>query len=260
MAKLIRKLDRDKKAYIGLLSPEEIREAKKLQQFIQDLIPDIETKLLNLYGKRSIEYAYEFGTVLKEIVEEFEVHGLQRKDFWKQIRDFASQDKTRPIDRSDIRTLYEYYYILAHYNLNGLNNMNWGEWSQLLDTRGVLRKEERIIDWIVSLKGKKISRDEFRIFMIGVRVFYHNKNTAVFEDKQLFAKYNEILKISINWIKLYNQFFTQSGKEPTKARKDKPHKYKEKYFKEVLQIRKGNKKLKVDEVCITVFKAVYCIN
>ncbi len=258
MAKLIKKVD-GKKAYLGLLTPEELEEANRIQEYLEDFIPALEEKLNKKYKKRVVAYAFEFGTELRKLVEKFDVKGIQEKIFWDQIRDFASIDEGRPKDRGN-RKIYDYYYKLSFYDLEDIENVNWGEWSQLFDTKEVI-KEERIINWlVVKAKGSKILRTPFRLFLTGVRLFIKGKDTLVFDDEQLFGKFDMIYNITQQYIYLYEKNFTEQNKQPTEARLKQKKKYQEKYFKDVFSMKKENKNLSLEAVCEEVFNNVYLTN
>jgi len=258
MANLITELD-GAKAYIGLLSSEEISEANKLLEHLQDVIPKIEKDLLEKYPneKGRIYFAHEFGTELRRLVKENNVKGYQKKIFWDQIRKFASLSEAIPKDRSENRYIYGYYYKLSEYPLQDIENINWSEWSQVLDTPSLV-KEERFIDWLVAKSKKyKIKREEFRELMTGARIYIKDKDLAVYNDIQLYERLNMVYKISINRLTLYNDYFTKMNKKPTAARIKKTQKYKNKYYEETFNFIKLNKNIDIDEACNLVFKKVY---
>lgn len=258
MANLITELD-GAKAYIGLLSPEEINEANRLLEHLQDVIPKIEKTLLDKYPneKNRISFAHEFGTELRRLVEDNNVKGYQKRIFWDQIRKFASVSEFIPKDRSENRYIYEYYYKLSGYPLQDIQNINWSEWSQVFDTPS-LTKEERFIDWLVEKSKKhKIKRDEFRELMTGARIYIKDKDLAVFSDIQLYKRLNMVYKISLNRLSLYDKYFTKQNKKPTVARIKKPQKYRQKYYEEIFNFIKLNRNKDIDQACQLVFEKVY---
>lgn len=258
VAKLIKNAD-GKKSYLGLLTPQELEEANKMQQYLEEFIPALEQRLIVKYKTRVVAYAYEFGTELRKLVEKFDVKGIQEKIFWDQIRDFASKDEGRPKDRSGNRKIYDYYYKLSFYNLEDIENVKWGEWSQLFDTKEVI-KEERIIEWLVTkAKQNNISRDLFRIFMTGVRLFIKDKDTMIFSDEQLYEKYDMIFDVTLLYIDIYKRYFTNQNKQPTAARLKQKKKYQEKYFQEVFMLRRKDKQSSLEALCEDVFKKIYLI-
>ncbi|MCA1060292.1 hypothetical protein LCL96_15240 [Rossellomorea aquimaris] len=258
MAKLIKKID-GKKAYLGLLTPQELEESNKMQEYLETFIPALEERLNNKYKQRVVAYAYEFGTELRKLVEQFNIKGIQEKIFWDQIRDFASNDEGRPKDRGN-RKIYDYYYKLSFYHLEDIQNVNWGEWSQLFDTKEVV-KEERIIKWMaIKAKNNKIPREPFRLFVTGVRLFVKDKDTLVFSDKQLFEKYDMIFGLTSLYLELYEKFFTKQNRQPTEARLKQKKKYQEKYFKEAFLHRRKEKGASLKSISENVFKKVYLLN
>jgi len=259
MANLITELD-GAKAYIGLLSPEEIKEANDLLEHLQKVIPIIEEELLNKYPneKNKIYFAHEFGTELQKLVKENNVKGYQEKIFWEQIRKFASVSGVTPQDRKN-RYVYGYYYKLSHYPLEDVKNINWSEWSQVFDTPFLVR-EDRFINWLVNkAKQQRIKRNEFRELMTGARIYLKDKDLAVFSDDQLKKRLDTVYKISLNRLRLYNNYFTKLNKEPTAARMEKPKKYRERYYKDSFNQLKLNRSVDIDKVCKSVFKKVYNI-
>lgn len=259
MARLIKKVY-GKKAYLGLLSPEEIEEANKMQKYLEKYIPTLEKTLKEKYKERNVAYAHEFGTELRKLVAKFNIKGkIQEQIFWDQIKDFASKDEDRPQDRQN-RKVYDYYYRLSFYELDEIRNINWSEWSYLFDIKEVM-KEERIIDWLaIKAKKYKISRKPFRLLMTGIRVYIENKDTKVFRDEQLYEKYDLIFKITDLYLKYYDEKFTKKNRKPTSARIKNQKKYREKYFREVLMHKRKNKNLELEDICEEVFNKIYLIN
>lgn len=258
MAKLIKKID-GKKAYIGILSPEELEEANKLSSYVETYIPSLEKRLNEKYPnkKNKVYFAHEFGTALRDLVKKFDIKGYQEKIFWNQIRDFASKDENLADDRSENRMIYDYYYKLANYPLEDVKEINWSEWSQFFDIPSV-NGEQRLIDWLVNKsKEKKIKRETFRELMTGIRLFSKGKDLCVFLDEQLYSKLDMIYEVTINKSVLYDNYFTKLNKEPSKARVENKKKYREKYFTDVFKTLKENKNLEIYTVCNNVFERVY---
>lgn len=257
MAKLIKNVD-GKKAYMGLLSPKEIEEANKLQEYLENFIPALEEKLINKYKKRGVTYAYEFGSELQDIIKRFEITGVQETIFWDQIRDFASNEKEKPQDRGN-RKIYDYYYKLSFYDLKDIENVNWSEWSYLFDVKEVM-KEERVINWLASkAKNKKITREPFRLLMTGIRIFIKNKDTKIYTEQELFEKYDMVYNITLSYIELYKEKFTSKNQLPSEARLKKKKKYQEKYFEEVLIYKKKEKNVIIESICEIIFNKIYLV-
>ncbi|MBK5500163.1 hypothetical protein [Peribacillus sp. TH14] len=260
MANLIRNMN-GKKAYVGILSPEEIKDAEKLMESLLQAIPVLEDELERSYGnsikRNRLEYAHEYGRKLRELLEMHSVKKYQKIIFFEQIRYFASQDENLPKDRSESRGILNYYYKLANYPLEEAKLINWSEWSQLFDIPA-LTKDERIVDWLIfKSKEAKIPRELFRELMTGIRLFSKNKDLSVFTQEQLFNKLNQIYTVTFNKLNLYEKYFTSRQLEPTKARMTQKQKYREKYFNDVLKTLKINKDLTLEEVCEEIFVNVY---
>ena len=100
MANLLTKLD-GAKAYIGLLKPQEIEEANKLLEHLEEKIPKLEKELQKKYPKTKnrVYFTHEFGTELRKLVEDNDIKGYQEKIFWEQIREFASVIKVGPQEK-----------------------------------------------------------------------------------------------------------------------------------------------------------------
>lgn len=259
MSKLVKKMEDGQKAYLGFLSPEEQGEADKLLEYLEKEVPNIEEALKQKYNNRNIYYAHEFGTKLKEIMEQFEIKGgMQEKIFWDEVRDFASKDEDRPQDRNDGRKLYDYYYRLAQYDINDIKDINWSEWSQLFDVD--LSRDNRIVEWMISKSQEtKINRHLFRELLPGIRIYMKNKDTQVFTNEQLYEKLNMVFKVSKARLELHNKYFEEDKRELTEARRKKKVKYREKYFTEVFKNLKKQKEKSLEEVCDEVFRETYYV-
>lgn len=260
MANLIKKVG-DRKVYHGILTDEQIKQADKMQAYLEEVIPKIEEVLKNKYPKKKdrLLYAYEFGLRLNELAKQFEVNGLEVRIFIRQIREFATKDENIPKDRSDERQTYEYYYKLAQIDVDAVKNMKWGEWVYLFDVKEATR-EKRFFVWLSNkLLKEQIKRDLLRLFMTGVKIFITGKDLAVYTDKQIYQKYEMIYEVTNNWCYLYNKYFSQVNKQPTEARIKNKKKYQEKYFKEVYLTLKRNKDKKIFNICDEVFRNNYYI-
>ncbi|WP_252502758.1 hypothetical protein [Sporosarcina sp. Marseille-Q4943] len=260
MANLIKNMN-GKKAYVGILSPEEIEAAEQLMESLLHAIPELEEDLGKKFGesikRNRLEYAHEYGTRLRELLNQFEVKEYQRKIFFEQIRNFASQDVDLPRDRSEERHVLNYYYKIAKFPLEEARLINWSEWSQLYDIPAI-SKEDRIIDWLIfKSKETKIQRELFREIMTGIRLFSKDKDLSVFNEEQLFKKLDQVYLISANKLSLYEKYFTSRELVPTKARLTQKQKYRQKYFVEVLKTLKLKKDQPLTKICEEVFITVY---
>ncbi|MFJ7678631.1 hypothetical protein ACIQXQ_11385 [Peribacillus sp. NPDC097198] len=261
MAKLIKQVE-GKKAYIGILSEQEIKEAEQLMDSLLEAIPtledELETRYHGIIQKNRLEFAHEYGSKLRELLKFHNVKEYQKTIFFQQIRHFASQDDTLPKDRSESREILDYYYRLANYPLEEAKLINWSEWSQIFDIPA-LSKDERIIHWLLTVsKEKKISREIFRELTTGLRLYTKNKDLSFLTEDQLNQKLSNVLFMSKEKINLYAKFFTDRGIKPTKARLTQKKKYREKYFSEAfhdLKYKSENTSLK--ELCNSVFINVY---
>lgn len=259
MANLIKQVE-GRRAFIGILSEQEIKEAEQLMDSLLDAIPTLEDELETRYRGtiQKLEYAHEYGRKLRELLKFHNVKEYQKTLFFQQIRHFASQDDTLPIDRSESRKILDYYYRLANYPLEEAKLINWSEWSQLFDIPA-LSKDGRIIDWLLTVsKEKKISREIFRELLTGLRLYTKNKDLSFLTDDQLNEKLSNVLFITEERIILYANYFTNRGFEPTKARLSQKKKYREKYFSEAfhdLKYKSENTFLK--DLCNSVFINVY---
>lgn len=261
MAQLIKNVD-GRKAYLGILSEEEILEAEKLMDDLLEAVPLIENELEERYGSSNsrsrIEYAHSYGIKLRELLQKHNVKPYQRNIFFQQIRNFASQDDTLPKDRSESREILEYYYKLGNYPYEEVKLINWSEWSQLFDIPAI-SKNERVIRWLLdSSKEEKITRSIFRELTTGLLLYIKNKDFSFLTEQQLNEKLSVILELTKAKNTLYKKYFTDQEIQPSKMRVLKPKKYREKYFKEALNLLKNNnEQMNIDEICDTSFINVY---
>jgi len=72
--------------------------------------------------------------------------------------------------------------------------MNW----DLLLKNLILKefKKKIIIGLAIKAKDKRISGNPFRLLMTGIRLFIKDKDTAIFNNRQLFKKYNMVFNIT----------------------------------------------------------------
>lgn len=261
MANLIKQVN-GKKAYIGILSEQEIKEAEQLMDSLLQAIPVLEDALEKRFGdnlhRNRLDYAHEYGRKLHELLESNNVKEYQKTLFFQQIRHFASQDDSLPKDRSESREILDYYYRLAKYPLEEAKLINWSEWSQLFDIPA-LSKDERIIQWLLTVsKDKKISREIFRELTTGLRLYTKNKDLSFLTEEQLNHKLSNVLFMSEEKIMLYATYFTNRGLEPTKTRLTQKKKYREKYFSSIFHdLKYRSDDLSLKQICNNVFITVY---
>lgn len=255
MANLIKNVN-GKKAYIGLLTPEELEEADKLLDRLKEYIPQLEIDLKKKYPNRKdkIYFAHEFGRHLRKLVRENNIKGYQEALFWDQIKEFASKDEDTPKDRRN-RKIYDYYYKLSYYSLEDVVNIPWGQWSQLFDIPSV-HSNEHVIEWLIAKsKQKKINRHFFRELMPGIRLFAANKDLTVYSKDQLYQKLNMVYHVSYNKEKLDKE----CNHMISDVRVNNAKKYRERYFKEVYKELRKTGYQNIDCTCENVFKVVYNI-
>ncbi len=216
--------------YEGLLSSKEIASIEDILNALKHEIPQIEADLEETYGK-SVLYKYNLGKFLGELLKKYEITTSERRRFWDEIKDFATnENRTRKEGtNAETRSFYGQCYRLSQIDQEIVEKLSWRQWQDILD-RVANREDERIFEWIRNYK-KKIREDDWREFEKGLHLYLKNKDTSVFSDEELFDIYDSIMSMGQFWRIAFGQFSKDnpnSAKIKSKARRSK--KYQEKCF------------------------------
>ncbi len=216
--------------YEGLLSSKEIASIEEILNALKQEIPQIESDLEETYGK-SVLYKYNLGKFLGELLKKYEITPSERRRFWDEIKDFATnENRTRKEGtNAETRSFYGQCYRLSQIDQEIVEKLSWRQWQDILD-RVANREDERIFEWIRNYK-EKIREDDWREFEKGLHLYLKNKDTSVFSDKELFDIYDSIMSMGQFWRIAFGKFSKDnpnSAKINSKARRSK--KYQEKCF------------------------------
>ncbi len=217
--------------YDGLLSSKEIASIDEILNALKQEIPQIESDLEETYDK-SVLYKYFLGKFLGELLKKYDITPSERRRFWDEIKDFATnENRTRKEGtNAETRSFYGQCYRLSQLDQEVVEKLSWRQWQDILD-RVANREDERIFEWIRNNK-KKIREDDWREFEKGLHLYLKNKDTSVFSDDELFEIYDSIMSMGQFWRIAFGQFAKDnphSAKIKSKARRSK--KYQEECFR-----------------------------
>ena len=100
--------------YEGLLSSQEKATVDEILNALKTEIPQIESDLEATYGQR-VWYKYHLGLFLGGLLEKYEITFAERRKFWDEIKDFATQTERKRADgtKSVTRSFYQQCFILS---------------------------------------------------------------------------------------------------------------------------------------------------
>lgn len=211
--------------YNGLLSSKEIASIDEILNALKQEIPQIESDLAEAYGK-SVLYKYNLGKFLSELLIRYNISASERRQFWDEIKTFATQENRVRNEgtNAETRSFYGQCYRLSQFDQEIVVKLSWRQWQDILDRVGN-REDPRIFEWIRN-KKEKIREDDWREFEKGLHLYLKNKDTSVFSDDELYEIYESILKMSQYWRIAFTQFskdFPKSAKVKSKARRSKKY-------------------------------------
>ena len=211
--------------YKGLLTTKEITTIKEILNALEQEIPQIEADLEEEYGK-SVLYKYNLGKFLGELLTKYNISASERKQFWDEIKNFATEENRRRDEgkNAETRSFYGQCYRLSQFDQEVVEKLSWRQWQDILD-RVRNREDERIFEWIRN-KKEKIREDDWREFEKGLHLYLKSKDTSVFTDDELFEIYESLLNMSQYWRITFDKFkkdFPNSAKIKSKGRRSKEY-------------------------------------
>ncbi|NLD87718.1 MAG: ATP-dependent helicase [Clostridiales bacterium] len=238
--------------YEGFLSSKEKALYDEVLNTLKDEIPQIEDDLAERYGD-GVKYKYFLGQILANLLDRFNVSVAERRKFWDEIKNFATQKKRKRNEgtNSKTRSFYEQCFILSQIDLDVVEKLSWRQWQDLLDRVGN-REDSRIYAWIKA-QQKKIREDDWREFEKALNVYLRGKDTCVFTDSELFGIYDTIMLMSVNWRLLFNEF---KKKHPKSAKIKTKSGWAKKYYTKCFELRKAKKRQIDKELCKEVFQSL----
>ena len=236
--------------YEGLLSSQEKATVDEILNALKTEIPQIEADLKATYGQ-SVWYKYHLGLFLGELLEKYEITIAERRKFWDEIKDFATETERKRNEGTNAvtRSFYQQCFILSQQSKDVVEKLTWRQWQDILDRVGN-REDPRIFEWIKNYPGK-IREDDWREFEKALHLYLKDKDTSVFEDEELFAIYDSIMLMSVKWreqFKLFEQEHPKSAKIKTKGT------WAKKYYARCFVLKKEQRsKVVTEEMCNIAF-------
>lgn len=252
--KLIGRNERGSKVYLGALSPQEIKEADEFLLCLQKDISTFEIELKNACSPSSLEYKYKIGEFLSNKIMSRGINNCERRYVWQEIGNWVETTIETSKDRGAKRQFYDYCFRLYSFGETLVFSFTWRQWSEFLD-RSITTKDVRLLWWLKEKIGD-MKEDDFRMFLFIMNEYLKNRDTTIFEQDELYAKYEYLFKIVKNWNLLLKEYFDGKIQNLSKARKNNPTKYKKKYVVNVLEKTRFNNQ-NIDLICRDVFQEVF---
>ena len=236
--------------YEGLLSSQEKATVDEILNALKTEIPQIEADLKATYGQ-SVWYKYHLGLFLGELLEKYEITIAERRKFWDEIKDFATETERKRNEGTNAvtRSFYQQCFILSQQSKDVVEKLTWRQWQDILDRVGN-REDPRIFEWIKNYPGK-IREDDWREFEKALHLYLKDKDTSVFEDDELFAIYDSIMLMSVKWreqFKVFEQEHPKSAKIKTKGT------WAKKYYARCFALKKAQRsKIVTEDMCNIAF-------
>ena len=250
MGRLVSRDAEGRLVYEGLLSSQEKATVDEILNALRAEIPQIEADLKAEYGQ-GVWYKYNLGLVLGNLLERYEITIAERGKFWKEIKDFASQeDRIRNEGANSVtRSFYQQCFILSQQSRDIVEKLTWRQWQDILDRVGN-REDERIFQWLKQVPGK-IREDDWREFEKALHLYLKGKDTSVFETEELFAIYDSLMRMCQIWREKFKVFATD---HPKSAKIKTKGTWAKKYYARCFAIKKENlTKVVTEEICYTAF-------
>ncbi len=236
--------------YDGMLSTKEIATIDDILRTLQEEIPTIEADLAEEYGQ-GVWYKYHLGLVMGELLEKYDISFSERRRFWDEIKNFATQEERKRNEGTNAvtRSFYQQCYILSQQDKAVVEKLTWRQWQDILDRVGN-REDPRIFEWIKRYPTK-IREDDWREFEKALHLYLKNKDTSVFDDEELFAIYDSIMLMCKKWRELFKGF---TAKHPKSAKIKSKSVWVKKYYALCFSKKKEVRSRVVTEaMCETAF-------
>lgn len=236
--------------YDGLLSSQEKATINEILNALKTEIPQIEADLAEAYGQ-SVWYKYYLGAFLGGLLEKYEITIAERRQFWDEIKVFATKEERKRDEgaSSVTRSFYQQCFFLSTLEKGVVEKLTWRQWQDILDRVGN-REDERIFQWLKGLGGK-IREDDWREFEKALHLYLKDKDTSVFSHEELFSIYDSILQMCRIWRMNFKDF---SKENPKSAKIKNKGTWAKKYYSRCFALKKERRERSISEnVCITAF-------
>lgn len=255
MSKIIGRSKEGSKIYLDALSPKEIREADEFLTMLQREIAIFEKELCSKYSPSSLEYKFYIGKFLSDKVASQGITSSERLYVFEEIKNWVQTGIETSKDRGAKRQFYDYCYRLYCFGEEIVFSFTWRQWSEFLD-RSVTTKDVRVLNWLKD-KKKDIKEDDFRMFLLVLNEYLKNRDTTVFEEEDLYKKYETLFEIVVQWNNLLKKYFGGKTDNFTKARKANVTKYKKKYVSQAIAESKFKDSSQMAEICERIFVSLF---
>ena len=197
--------------YDGLLTSKEKATVDEIISTLKTEIPQIEGELAETYGN-GILYKYNLGAILGGLLEKYNVSPAERRRFWDEIKNIASQEKRIRNEgkNSATRSFYEQCYQLSLFKQSVVEKLSWRQWQDILDRVGN-REDPRLFLWIEQYK-EKIREDDWREFEKALHLYLKDKDTSVFDTPELFEIYDSLMMMCRLWREKFKVFASEHPK------------------------------------------------
>ena len=236
--------------YEGLLSSQEKATVDEILNALKEEIPQIEADLEAAYGQ-SVWYKYNLGLFLGSLLEKYEITIAERRKFWDEIKVFATQTERKRNEgtKAVTRSFYQQCFILSQQSKDVVEKLTWRQWQDLLDRVGN-REDERIFQWLKQV-SEKIREDDWREFEKSLNLYLKDKDTSVFDDKELFAIYDSLMLMCKIWREKFKIFATE---HPKSAKIKTKGNWAKKYYARCFALKKKcGKDVVSEDICNVAF-------
>ena len=181
--------------------------ARELDDLLKRRIPEIEEELAGAgligseipadespAGGGDTRLWYELGVRLRRILDDQRlVRPGERNWVYEAIRMYASRRILRK-DRGPSRLHLDYCYRLSQFPWDFVSELTWGDWVFFIDSKS-LRNEPRADRWLLARIARisQLGRKRFRKLARELNAALRGKDTTIFPDPELFARYDRAL-------------------------------------------------------------------
>ena len=252
---MIGKTKEGSKYYLDAMTPQEIREADEFLDKLQKDIRVFEKELVDKYSPSSLEYKFYIGKFLSDKIAENNITSFERLYVFEEIKNWVETSIETSKDRGKKRQFYDYCYRLFSFGEELVFSFTWRQWSEFLD-RSITTKDIRLLYWLKN-RIKTIKEDDFRMFLLVMNEYLKTHDTSVFEDEELFLKYEFLFEVVYCWNDLLKQYFGGKTDNFSKARRENVTKYKRKYVCQVIKNSKFRNKNDLQTICRNTFVSLF---
>ncbi len=237
--------------YRGILSSSEVLLYDKLIETLQQDIPQIEQDLKEQYGD-SLQYKYNLGKILGDILAKNEVSIKERRRFWDEIKNLATtENRTRAEGtNSKRRSFFEQCYRLSQIEEKTVKKLSWRQWESLLDRSDKNTEDARLFSWIKRFP-RKLKEDEWREFLKIMNLYLDEKDTSVFSEEELFEIYDSMIVMADTWLTNLKDF--KKG-HPSSRKLASLATWSKKYYRNCFSYARSNKEKISEALCQELFK------